>query len=88
MSRDRRKKDVQERERTMIDEAREEGIGEPEEGIEPTVPSYAETGGVSDLGVDEPIVPRRLRGDPPPSLEEGEDDDQDQDRTTRDTPRR
>jgi hypothetical protein len=53
-----KRKEVQVRERTTIDEARKQGIGTPEEGIEPTVPSYTDPGGVSDLGVDEPVVPK------------------------------
>jgi hypothetical protein len=53
-----KRKEVQARERTTIDEARQQGIGTPEEGMEPTVPSYTDPGGVSDLGVDEPVVPK------------------------------
>lgn len=56
--------EIQKRERTTIDEAREQGLGEAEEGVEPTVPTYTDSGGVSDLGVDEPVVPGPLRGDP------------------------
>lgn len=59
---DRNDKDVQERERTTIDEAREEGIGKPREGTEPVVPSYTDTGDVSDLGVEEPVVPKDKQG--------------------------
>ena len=56
-----------ERQRTTIDEAREQGIGDPEPGAEPVVPSYADTDerDVSDLGVEEPVVPEKLRGEPP-----------------------
>lgn len=57
---------IQKRERTTIDEAREQGTGEPEPGIDPAVPSYADPGGVSDLGVDEPVVPPDDRGEDPP----------------------
>ena len=59
------KRDIQEQERTTVDEAREQGIGQPEEGIELKAPSYADPGGVADLGADEPVVPPRLRGTPP-----------------------
>lgn len=78
MSKDERK-EVEETQRTTIDEAREEGIGKPEEGLEPTVPSYTDTGDVSDLGVEEPVVPRRLQGEPPPYPEEEVEGDQNQD---------
>ncbi len=61
--------EIQKRERTTIEEAREQGIGEPAEGVEPTVPTYTDSGGVSDLGVDEPIVPGPLRGNPSPEPE-------------------
>ncbi|HEV2067045.1 MAG TPA: hypothetical protein VGR08_09410 [Thermomicrobiales bacterium] len=59
------REEIQKRSRTTIEEAGEQGIGEPEQGIELSVPSYADAGGVSDLGVDEPVVPIPLRGDPP-----------------------
>lgn len=68
-----KREDIQKRERTTVDEAREQGIGEPEEGIDPAVPSYTDRGGVSDLGVDEPVVPKPLRGAPPPDTEEETD---------------
>lgn len=60
------KDDIQRRERTTIDEARDQGIGEAEDGMDVPVPSYADDGGTSDLGVDEPVVPRPLRGEPSP----------------------
>lgn len=63
-------RDIKQRERTTTDEARRQGIGEPEEGVELDVPSLTDPGGTSDLGVDEPIVPRPLRGTPSP--EDGE----------------
>ncbi|HEV2127927.1 MAG TPA: hypothetical protein VGR22_04840 [Thermomicrobiales bacterium] len=69
------KERVQKRERTTIDEARAEGIGEPEEGIEPAVPTYTDRGDVSDLGVDEPVVPRDERGEKPEPAPEGQPDD-------------
>jgi hypothetical protein len=62
-------KDIPERERTTIDDAREQGIGEANDGVELTVPSYADDGGTSDLGVDEPVVPKPLRGEPSPEQE-------------------
>ena len=65
----RKREDIQKRERTTIEEAREQGIGEPGDGVEPTVPTYTDSGGVSDLGVDEPVVPGELRGDPSPEPE-------------------
>ena len=67
--------DARERERTTIDEARRQGIGEPEPGEEPVVPSYADTDerDVSDLGVEEPVVPEELRGEEP---DEPAEDDQ------------
>ena len=60
-------REKRERHRTTIDEARRQGIGEPEDGDAPTVPSYADTDPVenTDLGVDEPVVPEDLQGDPP-----------------------
>lgn len=60
---DEKREEVQKRERTTIDEARKQGIGTPEEGIEPTVPSYTDPGGVSDLGVNEPVVPKAKQDD-------------------------
>ncbi len=66
---------IQERERTTIDEARAEGTGESEEGIEPAVPSYTDRGDVSDLGVDEPVVPRDERGEKTESTPGGHPDD-------------
>jgi hypothetical protein len=66
-------KDIQKRERTTIDDAREQGIGEAEEGIDLAVPSFADDGGTSDLGVDEPVVPKPLRGAPSPEPERGEE---------------
>jgi hypothetical protein len=66
-------KDIPERERTTIDEAREQGTGEANDGVELTVPSYADDGGTSDLGVDEPVVPKPLRGEPSPEPEDDEE---------------
>ena len=57
--------DIQKRERTTIEEAGKQGLGEPEEGVELSVPTYTDSGGVSDLGVDEPVVPGPLPGDAP-----------------------
>lgn len=56
---------IEERERTTIEEAREQGTGDQEAGRDPAVPSYTDPGGVSDLGVDEPVVPREERGRKP-----------------------
>ncbi len=67
------REEIQKRSRTTIEEAGKQGIGEPADGIELPVPSYADSGGVSDLGVDEPVVPIPLRGDPPPDTEEETD---------------
>ena len=61
--------DINERERTTIDEARREGIGEPEEGIELGPGTYAEDSGIVDLGVEEPVVPEPLTGKEPPQPE-------------------
>ena len=72
MSRESRE-EIQKRSRITIDEAGKQGIGEPEEGIELPVPSYTDPGGVSDLGVDEPVVPIPLQGDPPPDTGEKTD---------------
>ncbi len=69
------REEVQKRSRTTIEEAGKQGIGQPEEGVELSVPSYSDAGGVSDLGVDEPIVPIPLRGDSPPDTAEKTDDD-------------
>lgn len=76
MPKDKTRNDVKKTQRTTIDEARDEGIGEPEDGLEPTVPSYTDTGDVSDLGVDEPVVPRHLQGDSPADADEGEPGEQ------------
>ena len=67
------REEIQKRSRTTIEEAGEQGIGEPEEGIELPMPSYTDPGGVSDLGVDEPVVPRPLRGAPSPDTAEEKD---------------
>lgn len=67
--------EIQKRSRTTIEEAGKQGIGQPEEGVELSVPSYSDGGGVSDLGVDDPVVPIPLRGDPPPDTAEKTDDD-------------
>jgi hypothetical protein len=56
------REETRRRHRTTIDDAREQGIGEPETGSEPTVPSYTDTGEIVDLGVDEPVVPRDQQG--------------------------
>lgn len=56
-------KDINKRERTTIDEARQEGIGDAEDGVELNVPSFTDPGGTSDLGVEEPVVPEPLRGE-------------------------
>lgn len=62
---------IEERERTTIEEAREQGAGVPESGRDPAVPSYTDPGGVSDLGVDEPVVPRGERGRKPKPAPKG-----------------
>ncbi len=67
------RKEIQKRSRTTIEEAGKQGIGEPEEGIELPMPSYTDPGGVSDLGVDEPVVPRPLQGHPAPDTGEKTD---------------
>jgi hypothetical protein len=67
------REEIQKRSRTTIEEAGEQGIGEPERGIELPMPSYTDPGGVSDLGVDEPVVPRPLRGAPSPDTGEETD---------------
>ena len=43
--------------RTTKDDARSEGIGSAEPGIELPARSYLDETGVADLGVDEPTVP-------------------------------
>lgn len=53
---------VREQQRAPIDGAREDASGEADEGVALSVPSYADTGGVSDLGVDEPVVPKDVQG--------------------------
>jgi hypothetical protein len=50
------------KQRAPIDAAREDGPGEEQEGVSLSVPSYADHGGVSDLGVDEPVVPKDAQG--------------------------
>jgi hypothetical protein len=58
------KERARERQRTTIDDARQQGTGEVEDGIDPVVPSYTDPGGVSDLGADEPVVPKDRQGKP------------------------
>ena len=54
---------VAEEQRTTKEEARRQGVGAPEPGVEPAAPSYADETGVTDLGVGEPRVPAPLVGD-------------------------
>lgn len=49
------------RHRARIDENRDE------EGVSLSVPSYADSGGVADLGVDEPVVPKAVQGEHDPN---------------------
>lgn len=63
-------KNIRAREDTTIDEARHQGIGKAEDGEVMDVPSVADPRGVSDLGVEEPIVPEPLREETSP--EDGE----------------
>jgi hypothetical protein len=51
------------KQRAPIDGSREDALGEEDEGVSLSVPSYADTGGVSDLGVDEPVVPKDAQGE-------------------------
>jgi hypothetical protein len=53
---------IKEQQRAPIDGGREHAPGDADEGVELAVPSYADTGGVSDLGVDEPVVPKDVQG--------------------------
>ena len=39
----------------------------PEGGVKPPVPSYTDEGGVSDLGVDEPVLPEADEDESPPT---------------------
>jgi hypothetical protein len=57
---------VNKRSRTTKEQADQQGIGEPEEGVRLPVPGYAEDDQASFLGVDEPVVPEDERGSPPP----------------------
>jgi hypothetical protein len=43
--------------RTTKAEARHQGIGAPDEGLELPARSYPDATGVADLGVDEPVLP-------------------------------
>ena len=54
---------IAEEQRTTKEEARRQGVGTPEPGVEPAAPSYADETGVTDLGVGEPRVPAPLVGD-------------------------
>ncbi|HVL25357.1 MAG TPA: hypothetical protein VM450_14805 [Thermomicrobiales bacterium] len=53
--------------RTEKNEARGEDPAATAGGIQPPVPSYTDEGGVSDLGVDEPVLPEADADDSPPT---------------------
>lgn len=55
--------EVKKQHRAPIDAGRDDAVGDEEEGVALSVPSYADTGGVSDLGVDEPVVPKDVQGE-------------------------
>jgi hypothetical protein len=55
--------EVRKQQRAPIDGGRDASPREDDEGVPLNVPSYADTGGVSDLGVDEPVVPQDVRGE-------------------------
>ncbi|CAA9523180.1 MAG: hypothetical protein AVDCRST_MAG73-306 [uncultured Thermomicrobiales bacterium] len=57
---------VVEAQRTTKAEARQQGIGAPEPGAEPSARSYPDETGVADLGVGEPVVSPAVRDDPGP----------------------
>lgn len=64
MTRDTDAEEVKRKHRARIDGSREDGLDEVSDGTRPSVPSYADSSGVSDLGVDEPVVPKDVRGEP------------------------
>ncbi len=73
---------IKERQRAPIDGTGDDASGEEREGVSLSVPSYADTGGVSDLGVDEPVVPKDVQGkhvadQPEPPLGRATPDDRD-----------
>jgi hypothetical protein len=53
--------------RTEKNEARAEDPDAPAGGVQPPVPTYTDEGGVSDLGVDEPVLPEADADDSPPT---------------------
>jgi hypothetical protein len=55
--------EIKKQQRAPIDAGREGSPRDEEEGVSLSVPSYADTGGVSDLGVDEPVVPKDVQGE-------------------------
>lgn len=63
MTRDSDAEKVRKRHRARIDGGRAPSSPEGDEGVSLSVPSYADTGGVSDLGVDEPVVPEDVQGE-------------------------
>jgi len=59
--------EVKKRSRANKDQADQQGIGKPQEGIRLPVPGYAEDDQTSFLGVDEPEVGPEQQGSPPPA---------------------
>lgn len=53
---------IRKQQRAPIGAGREGSSRGEEEGVSLSVPSYADAGGVSDLGVDEPVVPKEVQG--------------------------
>ena len=53
--------------RTTKAEARRQGIGTPDAGVEPPARSYPDASGVADLGVDEPVLSPSPAADGPRS---------------------
>ena len=65
---DQGREEIKKRSRVTKEQADNQGIGTPEDGVRLPVPSYAEDDQTSFLGVDEPVVKPDERGNPPPPV--------------------
>jgi hypothetical protein len=61
------RKDVKKSSRVTKEQADEEAIGAPKDGVRLPASSYAGDDGTSFLGVDEPVLDADERGAPPPA---------------------
>ena len=62
MTRDTDEDKIRKQHRAPIDPEGEDA-SDDDAGVSLSVPSYADPGGVSDLGVDEPVVPKDVQGE-------------------------